>query len=114
MPEIGARAGGDDAQLVGGVTAELDRLGPARQFDGPLRPAQTAFAIRDQRKQGGLAPHSSGCPQFGQRLRPIAAAVGGDSDSFAHSGDPAGPNPRRPRVAQSGFWVVVDQLAGSY
>ncbi|MCL6027630.1 hypothetical protein M5Z40_10750, partial [Neisseria meningitidis] len=67
LPEIGARAGGDDAQLVGGVTAELDRLGPARQFDGPLRPAQTAFAIRDQRKQGGLAPHSSGCPQFGQR-----------------------------------------------
>lgn len=48
----------------------------------PLRPAQTAFAIRDQRKQGGLAPHSSGRPQ-----RAIELARG--SEAVELSGDAA-------------------------
>src|ERR1700758_1062024 len=95
LPEIGARAGRHDAQLVGVVTVELGRLRSAREFDRPLRTAKSAFAIGDQREQRGLAAHPAGRAQFSQRLPPVAALVGGDSDGFADDGNPAGAGPRR-------------------
>ena len=113
LPEVRARAGGNDAQLVSVVTAELGRLGSTGQFDRPLRAAKPAFAIGDQRQQRGLAAHSARGPEFGQRLCPVTAVVGGDSDGFADRRDPAGPGPGRPCVTQGGFGVFVEQLAGS-
>src|SRR5947209_3897179 len=112
LPEVRAGAGGDDAQLVGVVAGQLGRLRPARQFDRPLRTATPAFTIGDQREQRRFAAHPAGGAQFGQRLGPVAAVVGGDSDGLADRGDPAGPGPRRAGVFQRGLGVLVDQLAG--
>src|SRR5258705_8344505 len=51
LPKVGARAGHDDAKLVGVVAGEFAGLGRAGQFDRAFRTANSAFAVGDQRKQ---------------------------------------------------------------
>ena len=112
LPEIGAGAGHDDAQLVGVVPGELGCLGGARQLDRAFRAAHAAFAVGDQRKQRRLAAHPPGGTQFGQRLGPVAAVVGRDTDGLAHRGDAAGSGAGGAGVGQRGLGVLVEEFAG--
>ena len=113
LPEVGARAGHDDAQLVGVVAGEFGGLGRAGQFDRAFRAANSAFAVGDQRKQRRLAAHPAGSAQFGQRLGPVAAVVGRDADGLSDRGDPAGPGAGSAGMRQRRLWVVVEEFAGS-
>ena len=74
------------------------------------RPEAT-FAVGDQRQQRRLAAHPAGRPQFGERLGPVAAVVGGDADGFTDRRDPAGPCSRRAGVLQRSLGIVVEQSA---
>jgi len=60
LAEVGAGAGGDDAQFVGVIAAELRRFGATGQLDGPLGASDTALAVGDQGQQHRLAAHPSG------------------------------------------------------
>src|SRR5271166_874531 len=111
LTEVGAGAGGDNAQLVGFVAAELGRLSPARQLKRPLGPAEAALAVDNQRKQRGLAAHPARRAQFGKRLRPVTTLIGRDPARFPDGGDTPRAGAGGPRVAQRGFRIVVDQLA---
>ena len=89
-------------------------LGAAGQLDRPLGAADTALAVGDQRQQRRLAAHPAGGAQFGERLRPVAAVVGGDADGFADRGDPAGAGTGGPGVRQRGLGIVVEEFAGGH
>ncbi len=111
LPEVGTRAGHDDAQLVGGVAGEFGGFGCAGQFDRTFRAADSAFAVGDQRKQGRLAAHPARRAQFGQRLGPVAAVIGRNADGLADCGDAAGPGAGSAGVLQRGLGVVVEEFA---
>ena len=112
LPEVGAGAGHDDAQLIGVVPGELGGLGGAGQLDRAFRAADAAFAVGDQRKQRRLAAHPAGRTQFGQRLGPVAAVVGRDADGLANRGDAAGSGAGGAGVSQRGLGVLVEEFAG--
>ncbi len=63
-------------------------------------------------KQRRLAAHPARRAQFGERLRPVAAVVGGDSDGFADRGDPARARACGPGVRQRGFGILVEEFTG--
>ncbi len=114
LSEIGSGAGHDDAQLVGVVAGELGGFGAAGQLDRAFRTADAAFAVGDQRKQRRLAAHPAGRAQFGERLGPVAAVIGGDADGLANGGDAAGTSARGTGVGQCGLGILVEEFAGGH
>src|SRR3954465_5085625 len=89
LAQVRPGACGDDTQLVGVIAGQLGGVRTAGQFDCPLRSAEAAFAVGDQRQQWRLAAQSAGGAQFGYRLRPVAAVIGGNADGLADSRDSA-------------------------
>src|SRR4029078_12258586 len=112
LSEIRAGAGHADARLVAVAPGELGCLGGARQLDRAFRAAYAAFAVGDQRKQRRLAAYAPGGAQFGQRLGPVAAVIGRDTDGLADRGDAAGSGAGGPGVCQRGLGVLVEGVAG--
>ena len=111
LAQIRPGAGRDDAQFVGVVAGQLGGVGTAGQLDCPLRSAEAAFTVGDQRQQRRLAAHSAGGAQFGYRLRPVAAVIGGDADGFADGRDSARPLSGSTGVLQRSLRVLVEQIS---
>ena len=111
LSQVRPCAGHDDTQFVGVVAGQLGGIGTAGQLDCPLRSAETAFTVGDQRQQWGLATHPAGGPEFGDRLRPVAAVIGGNADGFADGRDSARPLSGGAGMLQRSLRVLVEQLA---
>src|SRR4051812_38354517 len=111
LAQIRPGACGDDTQFVGVVTGQLGGVGTAGQFDCPLRSAEAAFTVGDQRQQWRLAAQPAGGAQFGYRLRPVAAVIGGNAAGLASGRDSACPLSGSTGVLQRSRRVLVEQIS---
>ena len=112
LSEIRSRARGDDTEFVGIIAGELGSLWAAGKFNSLLRPTHAPLAVGDQWQQLRFRAHPTGGPEFGERLGPVAAVVGGDTDCFSDRGDTPGPGTRGLGMCECGLRVRVEQFTG--
>ena len=111
LSEVGSGSGDHDSKLVGVITGQLRSLRALAQLDRALGTADATLAVGDHRQQHRLAAHPAGRAQFGEGLRPVAAAIRRDSDRLTDGSDPGGPVAGGLGMFERGFWVVLKEFA---